>query len=112
MQPIIGDLEHEEFWILYLNNANKVLQTTQLSKGGITGTIVDIRLALKKALEVGAVAIILSHNHPSGFLQPSQADIRLTKRLSTASESLDIKVLDHVIITENSYFSFADQNLL
>lgn len=112
MQPLIGYLPHEEFWIVYLNNANKVLQTSQLSKGGITGTVVDIRLALKKALELGAVAIILSHNHPSGVLRPSEADIALTKKLSTASESLDIKVLDHVIITEKSYFSFADQNLL
>jgi len=112
MQPLIGYLPHEEFWIVYLNNANKVLETSQLSKGGITGTVVDIRLALKKALELGAVAIILSHNHPSGVLRPSEADIALTKKLSTASESLDIKVLDHVIITEKSYFSFADQNLL
>ena len=112
MQPIIGDLPHEEFWIVYLNNSNKVLQTSQLSKGGITGTLVDIRLALKNALQLGAVAIILSHNHPSGTLKPSQADIGLTKKLKKAGESLDIKVLDHVIITEKSYFSFADENLL
>lgn len=112
MQPLIGSLPHEEFWTIYLNNSNKILQTTQLSKGGITGTIVDIRLALKKALELGAVAIILSHNHPSGTLKPSEADIALTKKISTACQTLDIKVLDHVIITEKSYFSFADQNLL
>jgi len=112
MQPILGDLPHEEFWIVYLNNSNKVLQISQLSKGGITGTLVDIRLALKNALQLGAVAIILSHNHPSGTLKPSQADIGLTKKLKKAGESLDIKVLDHVIITEKSYFSFADENLL
>jgi DNA repair protein RadC len=112
MQPNIGDLPHEEFWIIYLNNSNKVLQTSQLSKGGITGTLVDIRLALKNALQLGAVALILSHNHPSGTLKPSQADISLTKKLTKAGEILDIKVLDHVIITEKAYFSFADENLL
>jgi len=112
MQPIIGELPHEEFWIVYLNNANKVLQKSQLSKGGITGTLVDVRLVLKNAIEVGATGIILSHNHPSGNLNPSEADKQLTKKLKTAGESLDIKVLDHVIITEKSYFSFADENLL
>ena len=112
MQPLIGELPHEEFWIVYLNNSNKVIQTSQLSKGGITGTLVDIRLALKIALQVGATSIILSHNHPSGILQPSEADKQLTKKLKIASESLDIKVLDHLIITEKTYFSFADQGLL
>ena len=112
MQPLIGELPHEEFWIVYLNNSNKVLQTSQLSKGGITGTLVDIRLAFKNALQLGAVAIVLAHNHPSGTLKPSQADIALTKKIQTAGESLDIKVLDHLIITEKSYFSFADENLM
>ncbi|WP_452228643.1 MULTISPECIES: RadC family protein [unclassified Lacinutrix] len=112
MQPIIGELPHEEFWILYLNNSNKVIQKNQLSKGGITGTLVDVRLALKTALEVGATGIILAHNHPSGTLKPSEADKQLTKKLKIAAESLDIKVLDHLIITENAYFSFADENLL
>ncbi len=112
MQPILGELPHEEFWVVYVNNANKVLQTIQLSKGGITGTLVDVRLAFKNSLEFGAVAIILVHNHPSGTLQPSQADKTLTKKMVRAGESLDIKVLDHLIITEKSYFSFADENLL
>lgn len=112
MQPIIGDLHHEEFWIIYLNNSNKVLQKNQLSKGGITGTMVDVRLVLKNALENGATSIILVHNHPSGTLKPSAADKQLTLKLKTASESLDIKVLDHLIVTEKAYFSFADENLL
>ena len=112
MQPIIGDLPHEEFWIVYLNNSNKVLQKTQLSKGGITGTLVDIRLVLKNALQLGAVGIILVHNHPSGTLRPSEADKQLTQKLKNAGNSLDIKVLDHLIITEKAYFSFADENLL
>ncbi len=112
MQPIIGELPHEEFWIIYVNNSNKVIQKNQLSKGGITGTLVDIRLALKIALEVGAVGLVLAHNHPSGTLNPSKADRELTRKLKLASESLDIKVLDHLVITEKSYFSFADENLL
>ncbi len=112
MQPILGELPHEEFWIIYLNNSNKVIQKNQLSKGGITGTLVDVRLVMKKAIELGAVGIILVHNHPSGTLKPSTADKQLTTKLKTAGESLDIKVLDHIIVTEASYFSFADNNLL
>ena len=112
MQPIIGDLPHEEFWIIYLNNSNKVLFKKQESKGGITGTLVDVRLVLKKALEVGATSIILAHNHPSGTLVPSHADQQLTQKLKNAAESIDIKVLDHLIVTEKAYFSFADDNLL
>lgn len=112
MQPIIGDLNHEEFWILYLNNSNKVLQKKRLSQGGITGTLVDVRLTYKTALEIGATAVILAHNHPSGTLKPSQPDINLTKKLKRAGESLDIKVLDHLIVTQKSYFSFADEGIL
>lgn len=112
MQPKIGELPHEEFWILYLNNSNKVIKHDSLSKGGITGTLVDVRLAFKQALHLGATATILVHNHPSGNLNPSAADKQLTQKFKTAGESLDIKVLDHVIITEKSYFSFADEGLL
>lgn len=111
-QPIIGELPHEEFWILYLNNSNRIIKSDQLSKGGITGTLVDVRLVFKEALQVGAVSIILAHNHPSGTLKPSQSDIQLTKKLKLAGDSLDIKVLDHLIVTEKAYFSFADENLL
>ena len=112
MQPIIGELSHEEFWIVYLNNSNKVLKKIQLSKGGIVGTLVDVRLVLKAALQIDAVGLILTHNHPSGSLIPSQADKKITQRLKIASETIDIKVLDHLIITEKAYFSFADENLL
>ncbi len=112
MQPLIGELHHEEFWIVYLNNSNKVVHKEQLSKGGLTGTLVDGRLVFKKAIELYATAIILCHNHPSGKLQPSGADSSITKKLIQAGETLDIKVLDHVIITEKAYFSFADENLL
>jgi DNA repair protein RadC len=108
MQPLLGSLPHEEFWVLYLNNANKVLSKTQLSKGGITATLVDVRLLFKKAVEISAVAIIICHNHPSGKTEPSSQDKVLTKKIKEAGVSLDIKLLDHLIITEKSYFSFAD----
>lgn len=112
MQPIIGELEHEEFWIIYVNNSNKVIQKNQLSKGGITGTLVDVRLVLKNALEFGATGLVLAHNHPSGTLKPSEADKQITQKLKLAAQSLDIKVLDHLIITEKAYFSFADKTIL
>lgn len=112
LQPLIGDLSHEEFWIVYLNNSNKVLHKEQLSKGGITGTLVDVRLVLRQALENGAVGLVLAHNHPSGTLKPSTADKEITQKLKTASKALDIIVLDHLIITQKAYFSFADENIL
>ena len=111
MQPIIGELPHEEFWIIYLNNSNKVISKSQLSKGGITGTLVDVRLVFKTALELGATGLILCHNHPSGALIPSDADKQITRKLKLAGESLEIKVLDHVIITETSYYSFVDEGI-
>ena len=111
MQPIIGELPHEEFWIIYMNNSNKVISKSQLSKGGITGTLVDVRLVFKTALEMGATALILCHNHPSGTLIPSDADKQITKKLKLAGDSLEIKVLDHLIVTESSYFSFADEGI-
>ncbi len=112
LQPIVGELEHEEFWIVYLNNSNKVLHTAQLSKGGITGTLVDVRLVMRQALELGAIALVLAHNHPSGTLKPSEADKQITHRLKAAAAALDIKILDHLIITQKDYFSFADEKLL
>jgi DNA repair protein RadC len=112
MQPILGDLEHEEFWVLFLNNSNKVVSKNQISKGGLTATIVDIRLVFKSALELASVGIIVCHNHPSGKLQPSTADKQLTQKIKEAGIILDIKLLDHLIITEKAYFSFADENLL
>ncbi|MFV0248268.1 MAG: RadC family protein [Tenacibaculum sp.] len=112
MQPLIGDLEYEEFWVLYLNNANRILAKRQISKGGLTATLVDIRILFKKALEYSTVGIVLCHNHPSGKLKPSTADIELTKRIKQAAITLDIKLLDHLIITEKDYFSFANQGFL
>lgn len=111
MQPIIGELAHEEFWVLFLNNSCKVIYKAQISKGGITGTVVDIRLIFKIAFEQNAVSIMLVHNHPSGKLQASNEDIAVTQKLKIAGKQLDIPVLDHIIITENAYLSFQDQGI-
>lgn len=111
MQPIIGELIHEEFWVLYLNNSNKVIYKSQLSKGGITGTVVDSRLVFKTAFEQNAVSIILCHNHPSGLLQASEADKQITKKIKDAGKTLDVNVLDHLIITNSGYLSFADDGI-
>ena len=104
MQPILGDLPHEEFWCL--------VYKFQLSKGGLTQTVVDIRMLFKTALEHLATAIILVHNHPSEQLNPSQADNDITSKIIEAGKSLDIKVLDHLIVTRTAYLSFADEGLL
>lgn len=112
MQPIIGELPHEEFWVLYLNNSNKVIYKSQISKGGITGTVVDTRIVFKTALEHHAISVVLTHNHPSGKLMASDADKQITKKLQEAGKHLDILVLDHIIVTEINYFSFADEGIL
>ncbi|WP_103071016.1 RadC family protein [Aquimarina sediminis] len=112
LRPIIGDLEHEEFWILFLNNANKVIQKKQISVGGKTEALVDVRIVFRSVLEYGATGIIIGHNHPSGALHPSHSDKILTQKLKEAGFTLDIKLLDHLIITEKSYFSFADEAIL
>jgi len=111
-QPVLSFLEHEEFWVAYLNQQNRVIIHQCLSKGGIASTTVDVRLVLKKALEVGATALILAHNHPTGNLVPSQADRQLTAKIQKAAKVIDIQLLDHLIVSENGYFSFADENIL
>jgi len=112
LQPLMGDLNHEEFWIVYLNQSNKIVGKWLASKGGITSTMVDVRLVLKKALELMATGLILSHNHPSGKREPSQSDKDLTRKMIDAAKVMDIQVLDHLIVTEKSYFSFADEGIL
>ncbi len=111
-QPVLSFLAHEEFWVAYLNHQNKLLLRYCLSKGGIASTTVDLRLLLKKALEVGATGLLIAHNHPTGNLQPSKADLVLTEKIKTAAEAIDIQLLDHLIVSENGYFSFADENTL
>lgn len=107
-----ADLGHEEFWIILLNRGNIVLGQHLISKGGQAGTVADPKIIFKTALERNAASIILSHNHPSGNLKPSQADISLTRKLKEGALLLDISVLDHLIFTDKSYFSFADEGLL
>ncbi|MFO7668075.1 MAG: DNA repair protein RadC [Bacteroidales bacterium] len=110
--PILGDLEHEEFWLLMLNRANKVIGRFKVSQGGLSGTVIDTRIILKKALDNLASSIIVCHNHPSGNNQPSDADVKITEKLKKAAGILEIKLLDHIIIADKSYFSFADEGLI
>jgi len=110
--PLLGDLDHEEFWLLMLNRANKVLGRFKVSQGGLSGTVIDTRIILKKALDNLSSSIIVCHNHPSGNNQPSEADVKITEKLKKAAEMLEIKLLDHVIIADKSYFSFADEGLI
>ncbi|SFQ43967.1 RadC family protein [Parafilimonas terrae] len=104
--------QHEIFAVVYLNRANKIKHSEIVSEGGITGTVADPRIILKKALENDATSIILCHNHPSGSLKPSRADEELTKKINEAAAFFDIKVLDHIIVSEDGYYSFADEGLL
>ena len=110
--PILGDLPHEEFWVLFLNRSNLIIDKSKISQGGIAGTVTDIRLIMKQAIDKLAVSIILCHNHPSGNLKPSEADSRITKKLKDSGEILDISVLDHIIVSDASFFSFADEGLM
>lgn len=106
------DLHYEEFWILLLNRANNVINKINISNGGVTGTVVDIKKILKHAIENLSTSIILCHNHPSGNIHPSQADIDLTKNLKQAAALMEIQVVDHIILGENSYYSFADNGMM
>ena len=111
-QPLLGDIHHEEFWVLLLNRSNRVIDKVRISQGGISGTIIDTRIILKNAVDRLSSAIILCHNHPSGNLKPSDADIRITNKLKDSAQIMDINLLDHIIIADNSYFSFADEGLI
>ena len=110
--PILGDIPHEEFWVLFLNRSNLIIDKSKISQGGIAGTVTDIRIIMKQAIDKLAVSIILCHNHPSGNLKPSEADSRITKKLKDSGEILDVAVLDHIIVSNASYFSFADEGLM
>ena len=112
MKAELLDLDHEEFWVVFLNRTNKVVKKEQCSSGGISGTVVDSRLIYKRAIEERACSIILVHNHPSGNLKPSQADIDLTRKMKDSGKILDIPVLDHIIFANNGYFSFTDESIL
>lgn len=112
LRPFIGDIPHEEFWAVFLNRQNKVIDKQRLSQGGLTGTVIDVRLVLKMAIEKHATSLIFAHNHPSGNLDASEADRKITKQLKEAGTIMDIPLLDHLIITQSGYFSFADEGLL
>lgn len=108
----LSDLRTEEFWAIFLNQKNQIVYKTQISKGGISGTLVDVRVLFRIALEHFATSIIVAHNHPSGSLKPSLEDIQITKNIKNAGEILNVTLLDHLIIGDNSFFSFAEESLL
>lgn len=112
MKGKLEDLNHEEFWLLLLNRANYLIDTTRLSIGGYTGTVFDIRICFEISLRKKATALILVHNHPSGNLKPSDQDIKITRECKEAGKLLSLNVLDHIIISEQGYFSFADDGII
>ena len=112
MQPIIRHLDHEECWVLFLNRANRLISKEMVSSGGLDSTIIDNKVIIRKAMEKKASAIILVHNHPSGNALPSRADINQTQMLNKALKTCDLSLLDHVIVTRDSYYSFADEELI
>ena len=112
MAPYLIDLNHEEFWVIYLSRANRILKKERISKGGISGTIVDSKLIMKKALLLLASSIVLVHNHPSGNRNPSEQDKNVTEKIKSACKLLEINLIDHIIIAGNSYYSFADELIL
>lgn len=111
-QPLFSKLSHEEFWVVYLNSANKIIDKVRLSKGGISGTVVDTKLVIKRAIELLTTAVILVHNHPSGVSAPSREDIDITDKICDAARLFDITVLDHLVIADSSYFSFRGEGLI
>ena len=112
LEPLISDNKYEEFWILLLNRANNLISCRQISEGGISGTLVDLRKIFKIAIEENACSIILAHNHPSGNIAPSDADKSLTKKIKESGFIIDIPVVDHIIVSNNDYYSFADEGTL
>jgi len=112
LQSVLKDYRHEVFAVIFLNRANKIKHFEIVSEGGITGTVADPRVILKKALDEDAVSIVLCHNHPSGSLKPSRADEELTSKIKEAAKYFDIRVMDHIIVSESGYYSFADEGIL
>ena len=110
--PLVGDLNHEEFWLLLLDRGNKIIDHFKISQGGISGTVIDVRIILKQALDKLASALILCHNHPSGTMEASEADLKITRKIKNAASVMDISVLDHIIIGQNSYLSLADEGMM
>jgi DNA repair protein RadC len=111
-QTMLMDLPHEEFWVLILNRSNQVIDKVKISQGGVSGTVIDTRMILKSAIEKLGSGLILCHNHPSGNIQPSDADKRITEKIKSAANYMEINLLDHLVIADKKYFSFADEGLL
>jgi DNA repair protein RadC len=112
LDGVLSDLRHEEFWILLLNRSNQIIDQVRISQGGISGTVTDVRLILNAAVEKLASGIILAHNHPSGNLSPSEADLKITRKIKDAAQLLDLSLLDHLILSDQGYLSMADDNLM
>ena len=112
MHPLLEDLPHEEFWIIFLNRANNIIDQTRISQGGISGTVTDVKIILKEAIDRRSSGIIMIHNHPSGNTRPSKADFNITRKLKNAAAYFDIQVLDHIVTGETTYYSFADEGTL
>lgn len=112
LKSVMLDLHHEEFWVIMMNRANRVIRMKRVSSGGISGTVADVKIIFKEAIDQMASALILAHNHPSGNRNPSEQDIRLTKKMKESGLLLDIPVLDHIIFAEDKYYSFADEAML
>ena len=112
LRPLIGDIEKEEFWAVYLNQSNRIIRKERLSVGGIAGTYVDIRLIMKEAILCNATGMIISHNHPSGNEKPSKEDNLITEQVKKAAEALNIRLIDHIIITSNTYYSYVENGML
>jgi DNA repair protein RadC len=112
LKSVMLDLHHEEFWIIMMNRANRVVRMKRVSSGGISGTVADVKIIFKEAIDQMASAMILAHNHPSGNREPSEQDVRLTRKMKESGLLLDIPVLDHIIFAEDKYYSFADEAML
>lgn len=112
IQPLIGDLDHEEFWVIFLNNANRIIGSEKLFSGGMETAVVDVRILFRKVLDIKASSIIVAHNHPSGRVVPSTYDGAITHKIRKAGEILDIRLFDHIIVGGSAYYSFADEGKL
>lgn len=112
MATYLSDLQYEEFWVVYMNRANRIEKVEKISQGGVLGTVTDVRLILRRAIDLLASGMVLCHNHPSGNTSPSDSDIRITQKIKEAGVLFDIQVLDHIIVSGTDYYSFADSGVL
>jgi len=112
LKQMLSDLPHEEFWVILLDRSNQIIKRAMISRGGVSGTVVDSKIIFKSAIETLASSMILGHNHPSGNTKPSEQDIQITRKIKEAGKTMEIPVIDHLIVCENGYYSFADEGTL